>query len=556
MTLLARMEHAIAALPVDVWDTPVEDCGLVPAVGEDFARFAWMYARVHAHMRDASGSLGEGKVPPMARVETNEVEASGHPGEGNVPPEDKGEESIGGKDGLSPKDSLILHMQKKLVGWILRFIWEGLDFQKLWCTPNDKGQFTSLVKQGALEVNNNLAILCSFLGRITKSKQLRRIAECRLTTKKIPDPKEAGAWVYARVNMNTGDMYIGETTKFQERFEQHLLQTFKHSKFCKNKCTRCKAHTTYNKHQVIHYSQWIMVAVYQCETKFESLRVEHLLQQRWKPSIGEGDTPFWMLKQTYKYDQKKTSNLKKPPPKEKEPAWKQCKECQDLPPDITTLVNINNIRWTSFTAIYGKGIFTDLGAVLRQTIDGETCSLQMVIGKEEMTNWASIRKMYGTSRIRIYQITGEEMTNAMLKNWANARQLQALQGQVLQVEIAVKVTRRNRLEEKNLFEKGNEFIKQLQNSNEEELADLWKVRSQIHKESRIKYRTLIWDECERRYPNVSRKPISIRLPYFRELDADKVKRVIREIIESKPWPDFLKNYHKQKSTLSRHHKNR
>ena len=76
---------------------PVEGCGLVPGVGEDFANFALIYARVYAHMREASGSLGEGKVPP----------------------EEKIEEIFGKRDGLGPRDSLTLHLPKKLVGWML-----------------------------------------------------------------------------------------------------------------------------------------------------------------------------------------------------------------------------------------------------------------------------------------------------------------------------------------------------------------------------------------------------------------------------------------------------
>ena len=158
-------------------------------------------------------------------------------------------------------EALKTHLQKKMVGWILRFIWESLDFLKLWCRPNEKGQFTADIKQGTWEINNKLAILSCFVGKLAGTERLKNIAELRDTMREMPDPDEAGAWVYARINMNTGDMYIGETTNFQQRFEQHLLQSYKHSKFCMNKCRHCKGHATYTKHQVVHYSRWIMIAL-------------------------------------------------------------------------------------------------------------------------------------------------------------------------------------------------------------------------------------------------------------------------------------------------------
>ena len=90
-----------------------------------------------------------------------------------------------------------------------------MDFLKLWCRPNEKGQFTADIKQGAWEINNKLAILSCFVGKLAGTERLKNIAELRDTMREMPNPDEAGAWVYARINMNTGDMYIGETRNFQ-----------------------------------------------------------------------------------------------------------------------------------------------------------------------------------------------------------------------------------------------------------------------------------------------------------------------------------------------------
>ena len=176
-----------------------------------------------------------------------------------------------------------------------------------------------------------------------------------------------------------------------------------------------------------------------------------------------------MIKQNYKLD-KKSKYPKKAPPKDNIPPWKACKVCLDNPPEIQRLINTNNIRWTSFTSIYGEYVFTDLGAILRQTSEGETCKLQMAVGKEELTNWASLKKTFGTSRIRIFNLNGEEMVNSTIRLWAKPRNIQALRGYILQLEVVVELTTRERHGLQDLLNKGVDFIEQLKSSNEEELA--------------------------------------------------------------------------------------
>ena len=66
-----------------------------------------------------------------------------------------------------------------------------------------------------------------------------------------------------------------------------------------------------------------------------------------------------------------------------------------------------------------------------------------------------------------------------------------------------------------------EFEQQLEKSSEEELAFLWRVRNTLDERAAYKKRTMIWDECERRYIGFSRKPLQICIPFFAQLDGEK-----------------------------------
>ena len=74
------------------------------------------------------------------------------------------------------------------------------------------------------------------------------------------------------------------------------------------------------------------------------------------------------------------------------------------------------------------------------------------------------------------------------------------------------------------------FEQQLHDADEEHLAFLWRVRKDVDSKKRFKLRQMIWDECERRYEHVVRAPIVVRLPYFQQLDGQKVKAQITALI--------------------------
>ena len=89
----------------------------------------------------------------------------------------------------------------------------------------------------------------------------------------------------------------------------------------------------------------------------------------------------------------------------------------------------------------------------------------------------------------------------------------------------------------------------LENSSEEDLAFYWRTRNNLDKSKQNKTRQIIWNECERRYEGVTKVPITVRLPYFHQLNAQLVRAEITDRIKRQPWPDFLKQWHCQRMRI-------
>ena len=85
----------------------------------------------------------------------------------------------------------------------------------------------------------------------------------------------------------------------------------------------------------------------------------------------------------------------------------------------------------------------------------------------------------------------------------------------------------------------------LQKASEEDLALYWRIRNDLQntKEDRYKIRSLIWEEMERIYEGLSRKPIQLRFPYFHGFDGRRLIMLAREAIDKMEWPAYIEKDH-------------
>ena len=76
--------------------------------------------------------------------------------------------------------------------------------------------------------------------------------------------------VYARLNLNNKEIYIGSTNNWGERFREHQRETMKHYK---GACKGCGMHHAYKRQGKLHPAEWIMVPL-QFSNKIDLLQNE------------------------------------------------------------------------------------------------------------------------------------------------------------------------------------------------------------------------------------------------------------------------------------------
>ena len=65
----------------------------------------------------------------------------------------------------------------------------------------------------------------------------------------------------------------------------------------------------------------------------------------------------------------------------------------------------------------------------------------------------------------------------------------------------------------------------------------------------MKVRSMIWTELESRYDGLTRTPITVRVPFFKQLRPDLFRGEIQAKIEAQPWPDDIIEWHKQRMRI-------
>ena len=123
-------------------------------------------------------------------------------------PDDSPREAIQlAKERTTIKDQVQLHLQKKLVGYILQRIHLVQDFIKTYCYEDHRGFLTEKRKHMVQKLNQALEPWVRILGKITTHTRLNQLSEWS-----YKQNSQDEFTVYARVNLlSPSDLYIGET---------------------------------------------------------------------------------------------------------------------------------------------------------------------------------------------------------------------------------------------------------------------------------------------------------------------------------------------------------
>ena len=383
------------------------------------------------------------------------------------------------------------------------------------CYEDDRGYLTGLTKARVATLNKLLAPWYSILGQISTHKRLQELGAWR-----TPNHGDMQYCVYARVNLQTQGMYIGETGDLTNRIKQHYFATCKHRHDAPNPCRCCREHNKYKKHRTALPHEWITIPVTYVSSKLEAKRLESKMIQILKPSLNAPDKPFWLLKDTYAQQYKhmtrnKKDNSKKPWAKPKSPAL---------------AAGTSSVLLTTYT--YGEHMYVDFAAILRHLADrGVSGSVTINPGRYDVTKWARVRDLFGTSTMY-----NAGVNQGSLQAWVMPR------AQTAVLIEPVRIEKGSFRDFATTFQDIADFQRQLRKADDEDLSFYWRVRHDLDKAHKYKARKLVWDECKHRY-GVSSQPIELRIPYFEELNAVKVRAWIQQKISSTEWPAFIKAWH-------------
>ena len=471
----------------------------------------------HVRLRCACASAMD---PCEGCVDPCEGESAEAPREGAVDPcegcDFETGEAIEAPRSFDLLEDLRRHYQRKLAGHARSMILIAQDFIAHYCMEDERGFFTKEAKLWMTRMNDAMRPWVRLLGEITSHKRLSKLAP--MIVEQVNGPV-----VYARVNLENDDMYIGETVDFHGRTIQHYVATCRHRSDASRPCKGCKEHVKYKKHRSVVPSAWITVPIVMAKEKYDAKRAERKLIREMKPCLNAPDKPFWLLKDNYATVYKSTRRRKmgaKP--------WRRdstITATSETMPFFTTY-------WFGAPGL-AKHLHLDFGAVLSMLEKTGAAGIVTVQpGRHDVTRWARVRARYGGSKIRTF---GADPFDGILHDWRKST------GDAVDVHVRAHV---QKTVEDKVWKDIDDFANAVESASEDGLAFYWRIRRNRLLFPKFRAATMILSECEQRYDGFSRKRIEIRLPFFKRLDAGKMRAVISSALDARPWPKYLIDWHK------------
>ena len=420
-------------------------------------------------------------------------------------------------------------LQEKMLRMAYSYVYLALDFMATFCYENQRHQLTNEVKTMMVQINKAVAPWLLIFGQITGHKSIRQIIPY------IQYQKENTHTIYARVTVtNPHYLYIGETSNFDERTKRHYFETCKHRFHNTRPCKGCRAHACYLKHRVALPHEWITIPITTANNPREGKKIESFFIKTLKPNINAEPKPIWMLTASYaktmvahrKRDQKSPFHTKK---------TTHARFRYDIPPFTTYKCD--------------TGIFYDFSQLIyiHEQLGKQNIKIHIIPGKHDFTKWGRVRRIFG--KTTIHEITGGFDPSAFSGNLEDWRMVPKRQYEIIcspgRPDINVYADLNLALDDIQAFKAT------LKESTEEDLLFYWRVRHALQADKTRKYkaRTMIWHEFMDRY-QCSNKPIQIRLPYFEQMNIQRVRRMLESQIDSLPWPQCIKNWHKVKLQIT------
>ena len=124
-------------------------------------------------------------------------------------------------------EALTKQMQRKLLGFARKTLYEVQDYVKIACSPNEKGVMSGVKKERMALLMAAAAPIVHAHGKICSGTPLSAVLAYS-TAVPVDTKVEGSAVVYVRWNLDDTKTYVGETEHWAQRVNQHYRQTLAH----------------------------------------------------------------------------------------------------------------------------------------------------------------------------------------------------------------------------------------------------------------------------------------------------------------------------------------
>jgi hypothetical protein len=354
------------------------------------------------------------------------------------------------------------------------------------------------------------------------------------------DLKNGTNVVYVRWNLINNATYVGETEHFEQRAEQHYMNTLKHEKeSAVKKCLGCTEHNKYVQHRPIKAHEWFMTPVKTCKNREEAKLMEKMIIRKVGPSLNRKTLWCWKrTEQNYNLKEREACKKKRRDERNKKRSglgapWKR--DTQKTQP-----MQEKKQKMSVFRIEGVEGKFYSLESVLQIVKEmGDTAMCKYSMGNHNVTTWRRIKRWYGDTELledEKCQTVTEWCDKMVNTNKVGEFKILSVRKQIPMgdKEFAYKLK----------IEDG------LSKLSDEELKTVWTKRKLIKDDRRGFWIKKIWDELEIRHQGLTRQAITLKIPYVEGNDAGIIQwfltnQILPVVARENQWPKYIEKWHKQ-----------
>jgi hypothetical protein len=441
--------------------------------------------------------------------------------------------------GLHVTDAARTYMLRRLLGHITLRIMEAQDALSIVCAGRTWMDLSREQREWAYAVNEALRPwIFRWIGLSENPRHRKLHATWRSTY--TDAAVEDDHVVYLRLNIHNGDTYVGKTSFYLRRFNQHFRAVLRHHT---GVCKHCREHRKYTRQATLRPTQWITVPINVAASGGEALRVERWMIRYLDPSLNAGDKPFWLHR---RHEDRDASKARRRGPRR---GVRRPREKGTSNRDVT---------YTQYRDEDTGRTWLDPRPLIEDAVGSGSCvRLRVTPGSTDIAAWVAAKKAFPLTFCRV-----DAEVAVCMRSWDHRR---TVKGAPFSLYLEPRARHLTKAQLPGSYldlglpsadwvpGDSEEFEEFLARVSETQLEEIWKIRTTTYeKYIREGGRNQIWSECKRRYYRFTNTPITIAIPRPLKVDFSIFKAQVKRLLSDKMgWPAFLVEWHMRNLRISR-----